>query len=405
MAESPFIRARALCALTLVAQLVSTVVTRVVPAQEPSAHRLHAPTTSLESQLVQLAEVRELPGGGLLMLDRLAGSIHVADAALRSSAQAGRSGQGPGEYSNPTRLVALSEGRTLVIHSAGSRGLIFDAAGRPIGDWAPARAQGTCSTPARPLLGVAYADDDGRLYREAPPVRVDRAGRRSIANSAAVERLTSPCVRDTIVLIESRDALSARGGMLVGESVVGRPGTARPPFQATSQWTTFANGDVAVVRPEPFSVDRISSAGRRNTTRLSFTPIEVSDAHKAEWRVFMQRPVRFAMLSRGGESQIGIGRQPPPPEPESWPRFLPPFLDDALLAAPDGDLWVRRTTPAGSPAIYDVVDSDGRLAQRVTLRPRSRIVGLGAGTIYVVRIDQDEVEHLERHSIPWRRMR
>ena len=46
---------------------------------------------------------------------------------------------------------------------------------------------------------------------------------------------------------------------------------------------------------------------------------------------------------------------------------------------------------------YDVFDGAGTLVRQVTLRPRSRVVGFGNGTVYLVRLDEDDLQYLERY--------
>jgi hypothetical protein len=44
-----------------------------------------------------------------------------------------------------------------------------------------------------------------------------------------------------------------------------------------------------------------------------------------------------------------------------------------------------------------VFDQQGRKIAEVTLRPRSRVVGFGQGTVYVARSDEDDLQYLERY--------
>jgi hypothetical protein len=54
-------------------------------------------------------------------------------------------------------------------------------------------------------------------------------------------------------------------------------------------------------------------------------------------------------------------------------------------------------SPGDATPKYDRFDAAGRLVGQVTLRPRSRVVGFGAGTVYVVRTDEDDLQYLERY--------
>jgi hypothetical protein len=45
-----------------------------------------------------------------------------------------------------------------------------------------------------------------------------------------------------------------------------------------------------------------------------------------------------------------------------------------------------------------VFDRTGMLVRKVTLEPRSRVVGFGERTVYVVRTDADDLEYLQRYG-------
>ena len=80
---------------------------------------------------------------------------------------------------------------------------------------------------------------------------------------------------------------------------------------------------------------------------------------------------------------------------------MPPFLGNAVTFAPNGTLWVRRTGPAGQPPTYDLIDATGHVTQRVVLPKKSQVVGFGANnTLYVVRIDEDDLQYLDRYRLP-----
>ena len=87
-------------------------------------------------------------------------------------------------------------------------------------------------------------------------------------------------------------------------------------------------------------------------------------------------------------------------EPVDWPEAKPPFLANAAQVAPDGRLWVLRTRAYNElfPS-YDVIDAEGRLVERVTLPPRTRLVGFGRGVLYLARSDNDELQWLGRYRL------
>jgi hypothetical protein len=84
----------------------------------------------------------------------------------------------------------------------------------------------------------------------------------------------------------------------------------------------------------------------------------------------------------------------------AWPDIVPPFLEDALFALPDGKVAIRRTSLGANRTIqYDIVDRAGKLSGIRRLPPNERIMAFGARSVYVVAVDADDVETLRRH--PW----
>jgi hypothetical protein len=71
-----------------------------------------------------------------------------------------------------------------------------------------------------------------------------------------------------------------------------------------------------------------------------------------------------------------------------------------LRFAPDGTLWIERAVAADLPQSFDLIDRNGSLARRVVMPPRTRLVGFGVGTVYTVRIDEDQLEYLQRYRLP-----
>lgn len=70
------------------------------------------------------------------------------------------------------------------------------------------------------------------------------------------------------------------------------------------------------------------------------------------------------------------------------------------MLAPDGNVWVRRTTSLGEAPVYDIIDPLGHVVGRVRLLHRARLVGLGRGSVYVGRADALDRVTLERHALP-----
>ena len=88
-------------------------------------------------------------------------------------------------------------------------------------------------------------------------------------------------------------------------------------------------------------------------------------------------------------------------EPKEWPEYLPPYQGSPVFAS-NGLLWIPRATADGMLAtpLYDIIDGKGKLVERVKLPARTRLVGFGSNSVYVVRLDEDDLQYLQRHSLP-----
>ena len=113
--------------------------------------------------------------------------------------------------------------------------------------------------------------------------------------------------------------------------------------------------------------------GKRVTGRsIPFTPVKVTDADKR---------------NRKGS-------------PTEWPDLKPPFAYAGVLAGADGNVWIPRYAPADDTrSHYDVVDRRGAVVARVDVPNRGRIVGFGPQSIYVVRLDDDDLQYLQRFAL------
>ena len=86
-------------------------------------------------------------------------------------------------------------------------------------------------------------------------------------------------------------------------------------------------------------------------------------------------------------------------EPSELPDYKPPFAAGATRADADGNVWVRliATKPMPGP-VYDIIDKDGKLVDRVVLPPNSAIAGFGPGVVYLATRDT-EGTHLKKVAV------
>ena len=87
------------------------------------------------------------------------------------------------------------------------------------------------------------------------------------------------------------------------------------------------------------------------------------------------------------------------PNPKVTSGPITAYQGQAMFGS-DGMVWIPRLREPGKPPLYDIVNASGRLVERVELPARTKLVGFGKGTIYLVRLDQDDLQYLQRHVIP-----
>jgi hypothetical protein len=62
---------------------------------------------------------------------------------------------------------------------------------------------------------------------------------------------------------------------------------------------------------------------------------------------------------------------------------------------------VPRYGAAGDPRQrYDVIDGYGAVVAQLALPPRTKLVGFGARSVYLVRLDDDDLQYLQRYRLP-----
>jgi hypothetical protein len=159
------------------------------------------------------------------------------------------------------------------------------------------------------------------------------------------------------------------------------------PISVGEQALLFPDGWVAIVRLEPYRVDWLTPEGRSvRGPQLPHRNVRV-DAQAKAW-------ILEELAQQSGRAPRSASDIP------DWPEVLPPFVPSALLAAPDGTLWIRKAATAPKARVqYDVVDRQGRLVRRVSMAANERVIGFGPDALYVVAVDDDGIQRLQRHTL------
>lgn len=366
-------------------------------AQGVPVSTLGKPDAEFPEGYANLTAMVELPGDRVVVLESCERVLKLLDFRTGDESQVSRTGSGPGEYRTPNRLFAIGGDSALVYDGGNSRYLVIGPDAKPARMFSQLPTQTETRANATIVSGgfsAAASDRNGWLYARESGIR---------AGATGMERMDS-------VAVEKWHFSSGRRDTVAFFTLLGKPGpignrpTPAPPFQTGTQWAVAPDGRVALVHPQDYRVDLISAAGVRTNGRpIPFTPIRLSEGHKQEWAESSKppcgsRPVSFT----GAEGTVGTFQvmAPRTPTETEWPEVLPPFLTGNVMFAPDGMLWVKRTTAAGEAPTFDVIDPSGRVAQRIVLAKRSKLLGFGKTSVYILRVDEDDLQYVQRYALP-----
>jgi len=162
------------------------------------------------------------------------------------------------------------------------------------------------------------------------------------------------------------------------------------------------DGRVAIAHHNPYRIEYVSETGQHTMgPEIRYERVKVSEGHKKEWREARRNAMGMAISMDNGRRSASMVPMRDVQDPENWgDEYMPPFLPSQtpLQFSDDGHLWVRRTGPAGMAPTYDVFDRGGNLVQKVVLPQRTRVIGFGNGTVYTIRMDEDDLQYLQRHK-------
>ena len=224
------------------------------------------------------------------------------------------------------------------------------------------------------------------------------------------------------------------------------------PMPVVDDWALMPDGTVAIVRGRDFHIDWIHPDGSRSSSaKIPFDWQRLTDDQKAavidsaKQVLEKRRTDRMAaiqqtrtatgsgtqnrvtasggdagggaamggmvMIVRKGGDDGGGGAAPPmrggsnqqitlPPmqfvPPYELPDYRPAFSTGATKCDQQGNLWIRTTQASDGRPVYDVVNAQGVLTDRVQLPAFRTLAGFGAGVVYMGVTDSTGVVHLER---------
>jgi hypothetical protein len=364
-------------------------------AQAPVLDLRRAPDRTVREPFSVISSVAELDANLVAVADPTEERLALVNLATGAVQAMGRKGGGPGEWQSLAMILTAFDGKAYVgdpigrtVHRLSATGRL-EASGILPGQDAGASAIGRAR-------GV---DANGRVYYQA--ALMVGAGSASTGDSVSILRL-APGSREAARVA----AIGSPARQVTTRTSTGMSMSVRvPPMAASDAWVVLPDGRLAIVRAAPYRLDLVEVNGSvRAGPTISYEPVRVTGRERDAWREQMagQRPqvMSFGGGASGGGPQPRVTRTPVPDD--EFPKVMPPFLSsDGVRLSPAGEIWVLRSRAASdSTPMYDVLSTDGALRRRVALRPHSRVVGFGAGAVYVARKDpSDDLTYLEAYRL------
>jgi hypothetical protein len=371
----------------------------VIPAQAqqtPAVRDLPRPSREIEDPFSLVVGVRELGRGRVVVADGGDGEVALLDFSSGERSALGRQGAGPGEYRSPSAVFRGRADTVWVFDPAQQRMTVFlpdDKAGVPF------RVEMFDAATRTAVMAPFHADESGRIYAGALPVGAG-GPRMQIPDSVEVVRFDPRNAGARSVLAKVRFPTSGTPEMRVEGTVI-KYTMAFPGLVTADSWAAFPDGRVAIVHGATYTVEFIAPDGRRTMARpIAYDRIPVTradqDAEMAEARRQLAEQLKAVQRSMPPNMTLDLNMT----APETWPETYPAISPLAVFAAPDGMLWVRRAMPARlDREHWDVISPAGALVARWRLPTRTRLVGVGAGAAYTIRLDEDDLQYVQRVEV------
>ena len=390
-----------------IAVVAMTAAANALAAQDPPLRTISKLDLEYAEPFSCISGLRELSNGRVIVGDAREKTLQLIDLRSGAVTKIGREGQGPAEWGSPAGLFAGVGDTTLLWDQANRRFLVIHPDGTPGRTFMTSAESGSGITIFTPPRGV---DRLGRIYMPGSDFARGPDGAPTAADSAAILRFDPRSGRtDTLGFVRNPKAdIQTQSAGRRNMIMIMAPN----PMLPQTTWTVAPDGRVAIVRPEPYQVEwlganRAKSAGP--VIRYQRLPVTQADKEAVPPINNCATTITIGGPGRGGgggavpSSGRGTERRVAPRD--DWPEYKPPFLAGGrgvgnVVAAPNGDVWVLRARPAGDEVpTYDIFDARGQLTGRIALPKKTTFVGFGNGTIYLSRMDEDDLLYLQRYRL------
>jgi len=343
--------------------------------------------------------VRELRDGRVLIADGLEKHVSYISFDSGTLQKIGREGEGPGEYSQPNGLFPLPNDGTLLTDIGNMRLTEIDRGGTLTESWPMMRPDASGATL---FIRPGGTDAKGGVYFSNAGLVMRGPGASSAPSDSTPLLRFDPADQsiDTAAML-FQDLTPSRGGntamRVAGGGSFRVAGGFPRPFSPRDGWAVTDDGRVAVVRSVGYRVDWFGPKHTStNGPAITYDPVRITSAEKNAWA---DRMSQAAMAIRvGGNASQTMRMERPNPDEVEFPEFMPPFDAEDVFVTPDGNVWVRRYQPNNDQRpLFDVFDARGQRVKQIRFPAGREVVGFGNKVVYVVAIDEDDLQWLERY--------
>lgn len=381
-----------------------------------------APKYASDSGVFQFVQgVRALPGGHVLVNDPDRRRLILLDSTLKQVAVVLDTAAGDrNSYGRQAGAIIPYLGdSTLFLERVGQVFILVDPSGKIAGTVAVPKVQDLNYLMSPLIYGWPSVDAKGRLIyqsvRRAPRLPA-RAADPSAPNSPTADTDSAPIVRadfntrlvDTIALVGvpvTKVIRSVDGhGVQVGNTAIN-------PLPVRDLWAMTSDGSIALLRAHDYHIDWIRPDGSRQASpKMPFDWRALTAEGKARIIDSTKQAEEARRASMPKPPPSAVGRSAPPSprpilvvEPSDLPDYYPPVRQNSMMADGDGNVWILPTTSRGAVGglLWDVVNRDGRLVERVRLPLGHRLAGFGpGGVVYTYSSTGPGQTYLHRARIP-----
>jgi hypothetical protein len=162
----------------------------------------------------------------------------------------------------------------------------------------------------------------------------------------------------------------------------------QPPFELTDEWAALHDGTVAIIRWRDYHVDWIGPDGsKKSSAPTAWNWVRMSDEDKARFIDTLKVVLQKNDSSQAGQMMMFGGPSTTPVwetltvAPSEVPDYPPPFVPRATRVDLDDRIWLLERAPIGSraPLVYEVIDRNGQIVDRVRMPPNAAVLGFGPG--------------------------